>query len=613
MLDKRIRWLMLVVSGVFGLVSWTATPIASAESGGSTSLVGTQSDGSLFSDGTAGTLISGNDRYVVFQTDASGGSSPTLLYRKDLQTGQIAQVDTNSDGVSANAPTNSFDGISSDGRYVLFDSTATNLVSGDTNGFQDVFVKDMQTGQVERVNVSTSGAQANQTSSAEGVTPDGKYVVFSSTASNLISGDTSTRRKIYRHDTVTGETILVSTNAAGQQANNNSSGSSVSSDGQLVSFQSSASNLVSDSKTNSFVMDIYFKNLGDGSITRVDKTTTGGWPSQGADSAMISADGGTVVFESNDVSLVANDTNGKTDIFAYAVQTGNITRASISSGGAEGDGASQLPAVNGSGRYIAYTSAADNLVANDTNAQSDAFVHDQSTGVTYRVNLDSQGGQASKSVLPSVGISADGTFVAFNTAASLATGDTNNTYDMYLRHMSALTAIGYFTTNNGSTFSRQTVPYTSGVATQAINSDGSVTVSVNSAPGYADSGFVLYKGALGNLPDFTINGSGGGFGLNLWFDSDANGEFFQWDANNVLTGLGGDTYGLSGGSSNGTLSVNGSSQFFMMNDGQNHSLADLKNGSVSGISTNTVVTVWIGVDISNGGSTSATISSIVGL
>jgi virginiamycin B lyase len=171
----------------------------------------------------------------------------------------------------------------------------------------------------------------------------------------------------------------------------------------------------------------------------------------------------------------------------------------------------------------------------------------------------------------------------------------------------------YYTKNDGTNFSRSTSPFESGVATQIVNADGSVTVSVNSAPGYADSGYVLYEGTLGSLPDFTVNGTGSNFGLNLWFDTSNNNEYFAWDSNGVLTSLDSDTYGLGPTSSSGALAVNGSAQFYMMSDGQSHSLSDLKNGLVSGISSSTKVAIWIGVDVGSGGSTSATINSISGL
>ncbi len=172
--------------------------------------------------------------------------------------------------------------------------------------------------------------------------------------------------------------------------------------------------------------------------------------------------------------------------------------------------------------------------------------------------------------------------------------------------------ITYYTINDGTNFIRSTSPFSSGVATQTKNSNGSVTVSVNNAIGYADSGFVLYKGALGNLPNFTVNGSGSPFGLNLWFDVNNDNEFFAWNSNGVMTGLNGDTYGLGPTSQSGTDVVTGSSLFYLISDGKNHSFSDLKNGVVSGINANTRVAVWVGVN-TNSGSTSATITSISGL
>lgn len=175
----------------------------------------------------------------------------------------------------------------------------------------------------------------------------------------------------------------------------------------------------------------------------------------------------------------------------------------------------------------------------------------------------------------------------------------------------AIPAVTYYTANNGTTFSRSTAPFSSGVATQTKNSDESITVSINNTSGYADSGFVLYEGTLGNLPNFTVNGTGNQYSLNLWFDVNNDNEYFTWLAN-VYIGLGGDTYGLGPSSSSGTDTITGSSLFYLISDGHNHSLSDLKNGLVNGISSSTKVAVWIGVNTSSG-SISSTITSITGL
>jgi hypothetical protein len=171
--------------------------------------------------------------------------------------------------------------------------------------------------------------------------------------------------------------------------------------------------------------------------------------------------------------------------------------------------------------------------------------------------------------------------------------------------------ITYYTANDGTNFSRATSPFSTGVSTQSANSDGSVTMSVNNTSGYADSGFVLYEGTLGNLPDFTINGTGDQYSANIWLDTGNNNQFFAWSSN-VLTGLDSDTYALGSGSTSGVDAVSGSTSFYLMSDGQNHTLSDLKSGSVSGISSSTKVAIWIGVNTSSG-SISSTINSISGL
>ncbi len=171
--------------------------------------------------------------------------------------------------------------------------------------------------------------------------------------------------------------------------------------------------------------------------------------------------------------------------------------------------------------------------------------------------------------------------------------------------------INYFTSNDGINFSRSTTSTGSGLTTQTENSDGSVTVSVNSATSYADSGFVLYEGTLGNLPDFTVNGTGDQYSLNIWLDTGSNNDFFAWTSN-VFTGLDGDTYALGPASSSGVDAITGSTQFYLMSDSQNHTLSALRSGSVSGISSSTKVAVWVGVNTTSG-SISSTINSITGL
>ena len=155
---------------------------------------------------------------------------------------------------SAGAPGNSSSpgpAVSTDGRYVTFSSDASNLVAGDTNSTTDVFVHDTATGTTRRVSVDSAGTQANDSSHGQAVSADGRYVVFNSAASNLVAGDTNGKDDVFVHDTATGTTRRVSVDSAGTQADFGSQpGVSVSADGRYVAFSSLASNLVAGGDTN---------------------------------------------------------------------------------------------------------------------------------------------------------------------------------------------------------------------------------------------------------------------------------------------------------------------------------------------------------------------------
>ena len=220
-------------------------------------------------------------------------------------------------GHSANGPS-AGPAISADGCIVAFYSDASNLVPHDTNGFRDVFVRDRCNQTTERVSVSSAGEQANRPSQASGfsvaISADGLFVAFSSDASNLDEGDDNNRTDIFVRDRAAGTTTRVSKNAAGESANGPSQFAGISGDGRFVVFQSAASNLVDDDtngKTDIFVVDTT-----NSSIKRVSLTTAGEQADGDSNAPQISADGMTVVFQSDATNLVPDDTNGFTDCFA---------------------------------------------------------------------------------------------------------------------------------------------------------------------------------------------------------------------------------------------------------------------------------------------------------
>jgi Tol biopolymer transport system component len=326
--------------------------------------------------------------------------------------------------------------VSADGTVVVFESYATNLVPGDTNNKTDVFARDVRSGSIQRVSISSTGGQSNNNSGHASASADGRYIAFDTYASNLTPDSSGADAKIVRHDRETGETVLVSRNAQGEPANGLASRPAISADGRFVAFGSYANNLVPGDANAA--MDVFLADVATGQITLVSVTTRG---EQGnGDSAStsglrgppaMSPDARFITFRSVASNLVPGDSNGWGDVFVRDMQAETIERVSISSTGEEANGESDWPVISADGRYVAFLSAASNLVSGDTNDLSDIFVHDRVTGTTTRVSIASSGAQANGAAdVPS--ISANGRYVAFNTWADLSSEDANGTADVYI-------------------------------------------------------------------------------------------------------------------------------------------------------------------------------------
>jgi hypothetical protein len=349
-------------------------------------------------------------------------------------------VSTDSSGAQGNdsSGANWRPSISSDDRFVAFDSLATNLVAGDTNGFRDVFVHDRSTGSTERVSVDSIGAEGNGASLYPSVSADGRFVAFQSAASNLVAGDTngsSAAYDIFVRDRSTGTTERVSVDSLGVQTNGRSDFPSISADGRFVAFASQASNLVAGD-TNS-VMDVFVHDRSTGVTERVSVDSSGVQGDSACDwVSAISADGYVVAFASAATNLVSGDTNSTFDVFVHDRSSGVTERVSVDSGGADANAASYDPATSIDGQFVAFDSFASNLVAGDTNSARDVFVYDRSSGVTERVSVDSSGLQGNDfSYFPT--ISSDGEFVAFDSGArNLVSNDTNAAIDVFVHDRS---------------------------------------------------------------------------------------------------------------------------------------------------------------------------------
>lgn len=312
----------------------------------------------------------------------------THIYVKDRESGAIDLVSTDSDGKPA-VGFSEHPAISADGRYIAFRSTAENLVDGDGNGEADIFVKDTQTGFTTLVSSDSAGGAANGPSDLPAITDDGRIVAFKSLASNLAAGDVNGASDVFIKDRDSGITTLVSKDGDGVPGNRASGYRSldISGDGNFVAFDSEATNLSpADDKNKS---DIFAKNITTGETTLVsaDAAGTAGDDDSYA-SVSLSGDGRLVAFHSNAANLVPSDGPNKEDVFVRDISSGKVTLVSASAAGAA-SGPSKVIVISADGRYVAFVSAAAGLVEGDTNGKDDIFIRELSSGRIRRVSTSS--------------------------------------------------------------------------------------------------------------------------------------------------------------------------------------------------------------------------------
>jgi Tol biopolymer transport system component len=383
------------------------------------------------------TNVSPEGRYVAFRSLATNlvendTNGVADIYIFDRMTGKVTRESLDAAGNELNGDS-LIPSLSDGGHWIAFDSLATNAVPDDTNGYRDVFVRDRETGTVTRVSVDSSGHDANGLSQRGKISADGRYVYFNSEASNLVPEDNNGVVDVFVHDRLTGETRRINVSSEGTESNGWSWLAYISSDGFCAVFHSDASNLV-PGDTNG-LRDTFLHDRRSGETTRVsvvsaDEQSNGAsqWPS-------ISADCRYVAFESNATNLVEGDTNGSVDTFVYDRATMTTTRVSVSSQGVEGDADSRYPYLSGDGRYVTFYSDASNLVPEDTNGATDVFVHDRLTGETSRVSVSQNGSEGNGASSFPI-LLADGSGVVFQSDASnLIPEDQNGQTDIFIREL----------------------------------------------------------------------------------------------------------------------------------------------------------------------------------
>lgn len=312
--------------------------------------------------------ISADGQIVVMQTDIvvgyGYGSSQIVVH--DRGTG--ASTVLVPPGGQSQAPA-----VSGNGQFIAFHSVSNVLVNGDSNYTIDSFVVDRVTvpaAPIERVSLDAAGVEGVGDSFSPTLSDDGRHVAFYSYANNLVPGDTNEHEDIFVKDRQTGGIVMASVASDGTIGNGDSYKPVMSANGKFVVFRSQASNLVPGDTNRRW--DIFVRDLTLNQTTRVSVSSSGGEANNNSLEAGISKDGRYVVFRSNASNLVAGDTNKRGDIFVHDRSSGRTERVSVPASG-EADGHSFNPMISGDGAWIVFESVATNLVAGDTNKARDIF------------------------------------------------------------------------------------------------------------------------------------------------------------------------------------------------------------------------------------------------
>ena len=360
---------------------------------GATERESVSSTGEQGNDDSGMVAITPDGRYAAFDSYASnlvpgdtaqcpGFATPRScndVFARDRQTGTTTRVSVSSTAEQGNDGS-WWPSISDDGRYVAFASAASNLVPGDTNGFEDVFVHDVRTGKTERASVSTAGLQGDFPSSRTSISANGRYVAFWSSASNLVPGDANNTWDVFVHDMATGRTTLESVTSSGQQQNGLAVEVKISADGRYVAFTSAATNL--DPRDTNNTDDAYVHDRVTGQTTLVSILPSGQAAGGVDDTLSISGDGRYVGFASSPTLLDSQAFTTVQQVYVRDRVAGATALASVSSSGQPGDQYSIRSSVSDDGSAVSFLSFADNLVPGDTNGATDVFVRQLGWGGT---------------------------------------------------------------------------------------------------------------------------------------------------------------------------------------------------------------------------------------
>lgn len=391
---------------------------------------------------SADPVLNATGLVAAFDTAATNiapgdGNGPVRdVVRVDTASGQRRIASLAPGGAPADGPS-ADPAIDAGGGDVAFTSLATNLVPGDVNGAADVFVFDVNAG-VTMVSTRPDGRPGNRPSGNADISADGRFVVFESAASDLVLDDTNGVQDIFVQDLQTRFTQRVSLSADGKQVSQPSSNPAISADGRVVSFESGANDLV-DGDTNR-VADVFVRDLRRDTTERVSVPTRKGQQDKAVSKPFrtvsdLDRTGRRVVFESEATNLTPDDTNRRSDIFLRDRRRRTTTLVSANSVNVQGNNDSVAPSLSPSGRYLAFQSFATNLAPRDATG-ADVFARDLTLLATTSATLTEKGDKRGPEpqLLQRPSISDDGGRLAFASAApNLAPGDANGAADVFTR------------------------------------------------------------------------------------------------------------------------------------------------------------------------------------
>jgi Tol biopolymer transport system component len=413
---------------------------ALAQDAPTTSRMSVGTDGTQATGESAYPAISGDGRYVAFASSASNlvaGDSNEAgdVFVKDCTNGALVCASLSTSGTPA-AGESYAPSISADGQRVVFVSEGADLVANDGNQMADVFMRDFVAQATTRVSLSQGGEEADGSSSAARLSADGRFVAFVSQATNLVAGDTNGESDVFVRDLQTGALERISVAAAGEPADGGSEGPALSGDGRYVAFASTASNLIpgENGAGATKVWDVYRRDRASGTTMRVSASLTGGKGDGHSFAPAISADGRYVAFASYARNLITSDLDGRPDVYVRDLQAGTTQRVSVGLGGLEPTGDSLRPSISSDGRFVTFESGAGNLVSEPRPEGSTwTYVRDLLSELTARV-VAASADSAPECGTVNAAISGDGRWIAFSSAEpALVAGDSNALEDVFVR------------------------------------------------------------------------------------------------------------------------------------------------------------------------------------